>query len=82
MNTTFTNIQQEPILIDGNEGRKVLMDYTLENPITKKMENNKLTMLLFANTKGMQQVFVSYPEKEASAKQVSERIINSVSINN
>ncbi len=82
MNTTFTNIQQEPILIDGNEGRKVLMDYTLENPVTKKMENNKLTMLLFANTKGMQQVFVSYPEKEASAKQVSERIINSVSINN
>lgn len=81
LGTKFTNIQQNEITVNNFEGRKVEMDYKLENPTTKKIENNKLTMLLFADTKGMRQVFVSYPAKDTSAKQVSERIINSVSIN-
>jgi len=78
--TKFTNKRLHEIYLNNVEGRRVEVDYKLENQLTKKNEDNKLTLLFFGDTKGMRRVLVSHLAKDASAKDVSDRIIKSVSI--
>ena len=65
----------------GIVGTLVYANYNTTNQLTQKPEEYQLTILFFANTKALQQVMVSCLKNDVSAKQVSERIINSVSIN-
>lgn len=76
----FTNFQQKEVVINGIIGRKVQVDYKQVNQLTQKIADNKLTLLFFANKKGVRQVLVSYLADDVTAKNVSERILKSVSI--
>ena len=76
----FTNFQQEEIVINGIIGRKVQVDYKRLNQLTQKIADYKLTMLFFADKKGMRQVLVSYLTDDVTAKNVSDRILKSVFI--
>lgn len=77
----FSNIKQNEIEEKGITGRIVYANYNTTNQLTQKPEEYQLTMLFFADTKALQQVMVSCLKNDESAKKVSERIINSVSIN-
>ena len=81
LGTKFKNLKQQEISMNAVEGRKVEVDFKLENQLTKKVEDNKLTLLFFANKLGMRRVLVSHLANDESAKNVSDRIIKSVSIN-
>jgi len=79
-NTQFTNIEKENIKIDGVKGKKASVEYKRLNEATQQMEDYKLTMLFFADKKGMRQVYVSSLWSDDSAESVVNRIIKSVSL--
>ena len=79
--TNFTNIVQEIRVNNGVEGRLISANYVLENKVTKQLDNNKLTMLLFADTKNIQQIIVTQLASDENAEQVSDRILKSVYLN-
>ena len=80
LGVNFTNFQQEEIVINGIIGRKVQVDYKRLNQLTQKIADYKLTILFFADKKGMRQVLVSYLADDITAKNVSDRILKSVFI--
>jgi len=77
----FKNLEQEIRVNNGVEGRIIMADYELNNPVTKQINNNKLIMLFFADTKNIRQVIITQSASDENAEQVSERIIKSVSLN-
>ena len=80
INTRFKNIKKETIKIDRIKGIKVSVEYKKINEATQLQEDYKLTMLFFADTKGMRQVYVSSLWSDDSAESVVNRIIKSVSL--
>ncbi len=79
--TRFTNISKEDIIINSVYGIKAIVEYKKINKLTQQKEDYKLTMLFFADKKGMRQVYVYSLWSDDSAKSVVERIIKSVSVN-
>tara|TARA_R110001583_G_scaffold23999_2_gene87999 strand:- start:1344 stop:2933 length:1590 start_codon:yes stop_codon:yes gene_type:complete len=80
MNTRFTNIKKEKIKINGVKGKKASVEYKITNKSTQLKEDYKLTMLFFADKKGMRQVYVSSLWSDDSAESVVNRVIKSVSL--
>ena len=80
LNTSFTNIKKKNIKIDGIRGKKAEVEYKRINESTQLKEDYKLTMLFFADKKGMRQVYVSSLWSDDSAESVVNRIIKSVSL--
>ena len=81
METRFTNIKREDILVNGILGKKAEVEYKRTNPSTLLKNDYRLTMLFFANSEGMQQVYVSSLWSDDSAPEIVDRIIKSVYIN-
>tara|TARA_R110001583_G_scaffold176620_1_gene331354 strand:+ start:3331 stop:4956 length:1626 start_codon:yes stop_codon:yes gene_type:complete len=79
--TNFTDIQQEIRVNNGVEGRIIMANYELINSVTKKLTSNKLTLLLFADTKNVRQIIITQLATDEKAEIVSERILKSVSLN-
>ncbi len=77
----FTDLQEEIRINNGIEGRVITASYEFNNPVTKQLTNNKLAMLFFADTKNIRQVIITQLDSDENAKQVSERILKSVSLN-
>ena len=77
---TFSSAVKEPIFIGTREGLKITTDYDYENPLTKKKEKGVLIMVIVGNKKGVQQVVISYRKGDDYGKQIAERIINSIEI--
>jgi hypothetical protein len=80
LNTRFTNIKKGNIKINGVRGKKASVEYKRVNEATQLKEDYMLTMLFFADKKGMRQVFVSSLWSDDSAESVVNRIIKSVSL--
>ncbi|WP_456376852.1 hypothetical protein [Lutibacter sp.] len=80
MKTRFTNIKKEDIVINGVSGKKAEVEYKKINKLTQQKEDYKLTMLFFADKKSMRQVYVYSLWSDDAAKNVVDRIINSVSV--
>lgn len=78
--TIFSNYEDENITSNGLEGKKVTVNYQRKSLLTSELTDYKLTMLFFADNKSMRQVIVSNLKNDPSANEISERIINSVSI--
>jgi len=79
--TKFTDVEQEIRINNGIEGRIITANYELTNPVTKELNKNKLTMLLFADSKNIRQVIITQLATDEKAEIVSERILKSVSLN-
>jgi len=77
----FTDVQQEIRVNNGIEGRIITANYELTNPVTKQLNQNKLTMLLFADAKSMRQIIITQLGADENAEKVSERILTSISLN-
>jgi len=81
LNTTFTNVKVEDISINGVTGKKAQVEYKKRNDRTKFKDDYKLTMLFFATSTGMRQIYISSLWKDETADQVVDRIVNSISLN-
>ena len=77
----FNNLQQDIRVNNGIEGRLITADYNLINNKTQEMDNNKFTMLLFAEEKNIRQVIITQLASDEKAEEVNERILKSVSLN-
>ena len=75
-----TNVKKKNINIDGVRGKKAEVEYKRLNESTQLKDDYKLTMLFFADKKGMRQVYVSSLWSDDSAENVVNRIIKSVSL--
>ena len=66
----------------GAKGVKVFGTLEVTNRITKKEQKSDYLMLNFAENGGFQQIMVVYDTEDRYAKDVAQRIINSVELKN
>ncbi|WP_299152853.1 BatD family protein [uncultured Christiangramia sp.] len=80
-----TNIvmkQEEFTTLNGAKGLKVFGTLRAQNPVTGEAIPNKYVILNFAEKGGFEQIIVIFNEDDTYAEEISQRIINSVEINN
>jgi len=80
-----TNIvmkQEEFTTLNGAKGLKVFGTLQAENPVTGDAIPNEYVILNFAEKGGFEQIIVIFNENDTYAEEISQRIINSVEINN
>jgi len=77
-NITFKTDEYQTL--GGAKGLKVFGSMSAENLITKKPQKGDYFMLNFAEKGGFQQIMVVYNSEDRYAKEVAERIINSVEL--
>ncbi len=68
--------------LGGAKGIKVFGSLEVKNPVTKKQQKNDYLMLNFAENGGFQQITIVYDIEDRYAKEVAERIMNSVELRN
>jgi len=68
--------------LKGAKGIKVFGSLEVTNAVTKKEQKGDYLMLNFAENGGFQQVLVVYNNEDRYAKEVAQRIINSVELKN
>ncbi len=73
--------QEDYTTVNGAKGLKVFGTLTAENPVTGESIPNEYVILNFAEHGGFEQVMVIFNENDQYAKEISERIINSVELN-
>jgi len=74
--------QEEFTTLNGAKGMKVFGTLEAVNPITEEAIPNEYVILNFAEKGGFEQIMVIFNQNDQYAKEISERIINSVEINN
>jgi len=74
--------QEDFTTLNGAKGLKVFGTLDAENPVTGESIPNKYVILNFAEKGGFEQIMVIFNENDQYAEEISERIINSVEINN
>ncbi|MHA7055584.1 DUF4381 domain-containing protein [Aquimarina sp. M1] len=68
--------------LGGAKGVKVFGSLEVTNPVSKKEQKSDYLMLNFAENGGFQQIMVVYNQEDRYAKDVAQRIINSVELKN
>ncbi|MEW7289441.1 DUF4381 domain-containing protein [Aquimarina sp. 2304DJ70-9] len=68
--------------LGGAKGVKVFGNLTINNAITKKEQKKEYLMLNFAENGGFQQITLVYDVEDRYAKDVAQRILNSVELKN
>ncbi len=66
----------------GAKGVKIFGNLEVTNPVTQKKQKSDYLMLNFAENGGFQQITVVYNVEDRYAKDIAERIINSVELKN
>lgn len=74
--------QEDFTTVNGTEGTKIFGTLEAENPVTGESIPNEYEILNFAEKGGFEQIMVIYNENDQYAKEITQRIINSVEINN
>ncbi|MDR5591252.1 BatD family protein [Christiangramia sp. SM2212] len=74
--------QEDFTTLNGAKGLKVFGTLDAENPMTGESIPNEYVILNFAEKGGFEQIMVIFNENDQYAREISERIINSVEINN
>ena len=74
--------QEDFTTVNGTKGTKIFGTLEAENPVTGESIPNEYEILNFAEKGGFEQIMVIYNENDEYAKEITQRIINSVEINN
>ncbi|MBT8319060.1 MAG: DUF4381 domain-containing protein, partial [Gramella sp.] len=74
--------QEDFITANGTEGVKFYGTLEAENPVTGESIPNEYEILNFAERGGFEQIMVIYNENDQYAREITQRIINSVEIKN
>ncbi len=73
--------QEEFTTVNGTKGMKVYGSLDAQNPVTGKSIPNEYVILNFAEKGGFEQVTVIFNENDQYAKEIAQRIENSVELN-
>lgn len=65
---------------NGAEGLKTSGTLQMPSPISKDLRDANYTLLQFASQNVLQQIIITYPQDDAYANQIIERILNSVEL--
>lgn len=68
--------------VNGTKGTKIFGTLEAENPVTGESIPKQYEILNFAEKGGFEQIIVIYNENDQYAPEITQRIINSVEINN
>ena len=68
--------------VNGTKGTKIFGTLEAENPVTGESIPKEYEILNFAEKGGFEQIIVIYNENDQYAPEITQRIINSVEINN
>ncbi|MEW7279651.1 DUF4381 domain-containing protein [Aquimarina sp. 2201CG1-2-11] len=79
-NITFKTDEYETL--NGAKGLKVYGGLDVKNLVTNKTQKSEYLMLNFKEKGGFQQILVVYSKEDRYAKDIAERIINSVELKN
>ena len=74
--------QEDFTTVNGTKGTRIFGTLEAENPVTGESIPNEYEILNFAEKGGFEQLMVIYNENDQYAKEITQRIINSVEINN
>ena len=74
--------QEEFTTINGAKGIKIFGSMDIEDPVTGRLMRNEYSILNFAENNGFQQITVIYNEDDTYADELTQRIINSVELQN
>ncbi len=74
--------QEDFTTVNGTKGTKIFGTLEAENPLTGESIPNEYEILNFAEKGGFEQIMVIYNENDQYAREITQRIINSVEINN
>ncbi|GAA4310980.1 hypothetical protein GCM10023164_04950 [Christiangramia aestuarii] len=74
--------QEDFTTVNGTKGTKIFGSLEAVNPVTGESIPNEYEILNFAEKGGFEQIMVIYNENDQYAKEITQRIINSVEINN
>ncbi len=74
--------QEDFTTVNGTEGTKIFGTLEAENPVTGESIPNEYEILNFAEKGGFEQIMVIYNENDQYAREITQRIINSVEIKN
>lgn len=78
-NMTFKN--QEFKTLKNEQGQKVFGNFFLENPGRKTGNKRAYTFILFTERGGLQELLITYDPDDRWAKEIEERLANSVEFN-
>ena len=73
--------QEEFTTPQGAKGQRATGSLTKTNPINKKDERSNFEILLFNQQNGLQQLIILYNEDDTYAKQIKEKVLESVELN-
>ena len=76
----ITSVNKEPFYIGNTEAMKILVEYTYKNTITKKEEKGIANIVITGGKGGSIVVIIAHKENDKNGKQIAERIINSIEI--
>ncbi|WP_243735766.1 BatD family protein [Christiangramia sabulilitoris] len=74
--------QEDFTTVNGTEGVKIFGTLEAQNPVTGESIPNEYEILNFAERGGFEQIMVIYNENDEYAREITQRIINSVEIKN
>ncbi|GAA4279437.1 hypothetical protein GCM10022259_41620 [Aquimarina mytili] len=74
--------EEEYETLGGAKGVKVFGNLVVKNTVTQKEQKKEYLMLNFAENGGFQQITLVYDEEDRYAKDVAQRILNSVELKN
>lgn len=67
--------------LDNVKAQKVFGTFMIGDPTSDKSQRKAYTFLIFNERGGIQQLFISYNQGDENAKEIEERVINSVEFN-
>lgn len=76
----FISSDQESMQIDGEEGVKLISQYSMVNPVTNKPEFYQLRGAVFGDINGSRTIVVTYKDGDASGEEIANRVIKSVKL--
>lgn len=74
--------QEDFTTVNGAEGIKIFGTLDMENPVNGRLITNEYAILNFAENNGFQQITVIHNEDDAYADELTQRILNSVELQN
>ena len=77
---TIVSKEKEVFNIGSKEAMKVAAEYVYENPLTKKVEKSILNLVVIGDIEGSMVVIVTHKKDDNHGKEIAERIINSIEI--
>lgn len=76
----FISKDQEPVLISGQEGIKLIAQFSQLNPVTNMPEFFQLRGVVFGDVNGSRTIVTTYKDEDTHGEEIANRVINSIEL--